>query len=64
MWVLVDMHKPAPGETTSCPPPPIIKDKQNEPPMNNRLSALVKCVAKHREDGLGVWHYVEEFYLR
>jgi hypothetical protein len=32
--------------------PPIIKDKRNEPPMNDRLTALVKHVAELREAGL------------
>jgi hypothetical protein len=44
--------------------PLIIKDKRNEPPMNNHLSALVKRVAELREDGLKACHCVEEFHLR
>jgi hypothetical protein len=43
--------------------PPVIKDKRNESPMNNRLSSLVKCVGKLREAGLRACHYVEEFHL-
>jgi hypothetical protein len=45
------------------PPPSIIKDKRNEPLMNNRLSALVKRVAKLREVELRACHCVKEFHL-
>jgi hypothetical protein len=44
--------------------PPIIKDKRNEPPMNDRLTALVKRVAELREAGLKACHWIEEFHLR
>jgi hypothetical protein len=44
--------------------PPIIKDKQNEPPMNDRLTALVKQSAELLEVGLKACHYVEEFHVR
>jgi hypothetical protein len=44
--------------------PPIIKDKQKEPPMNDRLSALVKCMAELREAGLKACHCVKEFHLQ
>jgi hypothetical protein len=44
--------------------PPIIKDKQNEPQMNDRLTALVKRVAELCEAGLKACHYVEEFHLQ
>jgi hypothetical protein len=43
---------------------PIIKDKRNEPLMNDYLTALVKHVAKLREARLKVCHCVEEFHLR
>jgi hypothetical protein len=45
-------------------PPPIIKDKRNEPLMNSRLSALVKRVAELREAELRVCHCIEEFHLQ
>jgi hypothetical protein len=44
--------------------PPIIKDKRNEPPMNDRLTALVKHMAELREAGLKACQCVEEFHLR
>jgi hypothetical protein len=39
--------------------PLIIKDKRNKPPMNNRLTALVKHVAEFCEAGLKACHYVK-----
>jgi hypothetical protein len=62
-WVLVDIHTLAPWGN-SLLFPSIIKDKWNEPPMNNHLSALVKHVAKLCEAGLKACHCVEEFHLR
>jgi hypothetical protein len=57
------MHKPAPwGNRLMFRP--IIKDKWNEPLMNDYLTALVKHVAKLREARLKVCHCVEEFHLR
>jgi hypothetical protein len=44
--------------------PPAIKDQRKEPPMTNRLAALVRRIAKLRQAGLKVCHYAEEFYLR
>jgi hypothetical protein len=56
------MHKPAPwGNMLMFPP--VIKDKRNEPPMNDRLTALVKHVAKLHEAGLKACYCVEEFHL-
>jgi hypothetical protein len=43
--------------------PQIIKDKWNELPMNDRLTSLVKRVAKVHEAGLKACHYIEEFHL-
>jgi hypothetical protein len=43
--------------------PPIIKDKWNEPPMNDRLIALVKYVAELHEVRLKACHCIEEFHL-
>jgi hypothetical protein len=63
MWILVHMHKPTPWGNMLLFPP-IIKDKRNEPPMNDRLTALVKRVAELREAGLKVCHCVEEFHLQ
>jgi hypothetical protein len=61
-WILVDMHKPAPwGKRLLFPP--IIKDERNEPSMNNRLTALVKSVAKLREAGIKACHCVKKFHL-
>jgi hypothetical protein len=62
-WILVDMHKPAPwGKRLLFSP--IIKDKRNEPLMNDRLTALVKRMAKLREAGLKACHCIKEFHLR
>jgi hypothetical protein len=61
-WILVHMHKPAPWGITLLFPL-IIKDKRNEPPMNDRLIALVKLVAELHEAGLKACHYMEEFHL-
>jgi hypothetical protein len=44
--------------------PPVIKNQRKEPPMTDRLAALVKRVAELRQVGLEVCHCVEEFYLR
>jgi hypothetical protein len=44
--------------------PPIIKDKRNEPPMNDRLTTLVKRVAELCEAELKVCHCIEGFHLR
>jgi hypothetical protein len=61
--ILVDMHKPAPwGNTLMFPS--IIKDKWNEPPMNDCLTALVKRVAELCEAELKACHCVDEFHLR
>jgi hypothetical protein len=62
-WILVDMHKPVPWGNMLLFPP-IIKDKWNKPPMNDRLTALVKHVAKLREAELKACHCVKEFHLR
>jgi hypothetical protein len=56
------MHKPALWGNRQLFPP-IIKDKQNEPLMNDRLTALVKHVAELHEAGLKACHYVEEIHL-
>jgi hypothetical protein len=56
------MHKPALWGNKFLFPP-IIKDKRNEPSMNDRLTALVKRVAKLHEVGLKAWHCIEEFHL-
>jgi hypothetical protein len=44
--------------------PPAIKDQRKEPPMIDRLAALVRRVAELRQAGLEACHYAEEFYLR
>jgi hypothetical protein len=56
------MHKPASWENRLLFPQ-IIKDKRNEPPMNDRLTALVKRVAELHEAGLKACHCIEEFHL-
>jgi hypothetical protein len=63
MWILVYMHKSAMWEKRLLFPP-IIKDKWNEPSMNDRLTTLVKCVVELREAGLKAYHCVEEFHLQ
>jgi hypothetical protein len=62
-WILMDMHKPA-SWGNKLLFLPIIKDKRNEPSMNDHLTALVKRVAELREAGLKACHCVEEFHLR
>jgi hypothetical protein len=62
-WILVDMHKPASWGNMLLFPL-IIKDKWNEPSMNDRLTALVKRVTKHREARLKVCHCIKEFHLQ
>jgi hypothetical protein len=57
------MHKPTPWRNRLLFPP-IIKDKWNEPPMNDRLTALVKRVAELCEAGLNACHCIKEFHLR
>jgi hypothetical protein len=44
--------------------PPTIKDQQKEPPMTDRLAALVRRIAELRQAGLEACHCAEEFYLR
>jgi hypothetical protein len=44
--------------------PPAIKDQRKEPPMTDRLAALVRRVAELRQAGLEACHCTEEFYLR
>jgi hypothetical protein len=56
------MHKPAPWGNKLLFPP-IIKDKWNDPSMNDRLTALVKRVAELHEVGLKACHCVKEFHL-
>jgi hypothetical protein len=43
--------------------PPAIKDQRKEPPMTDRLAALVRHVAELRQAGLEACHCAEEFYL-
>jgi hypothetical protein len=44
--------------------PPAIKDQRKEPPMIDRLAALVRRVTELRQAGLEACHCTEEFYLR
>jgi hypothetical protein len=44
--------------------PPAIKNKRSEPPLTDRLTALIKRVAELRQAGLEACHCVEEFYLQ
>jgi hypothetical protein len=44
--------------------PPAIKDQRKEPPMTDRLAALVRRVAELRQARLEACHCAEEFYLR
>jgi hypothetical protein len=44
--------------------PSAIKNKRMEPPMTDRLTALIKHVAELRQAGLEACHRVEEFYLQ
>jgi hypothetical protein len=42
--------------------PPAIKDQRKEPPMTDRLAALVRRVTELRQAGLEACHCAEEFY--
>jgi hypothetical protein len=44
--------------------PLAIKDQWKEPPMTDRLAALVRHVIELRQAGLEACHCAEEFYLR
>jgi hypothetical protein len=44
--------------------PPAIKDQWKEPPMTDRLAALVRRVTELRQAGLEACHCAENFYLR
>jgi hypothetical protein len=44
--------------------PPAIKNKRMEPPMTDRLAALIKHFAELYQAGLEACHYVKEFHLR
>jgi hypothetical protein len=62
-WILVDMHD-QPSWVNKLIFPPAIKNKRMEPPMIDRLAALIKRIAKLCHAGLKVCHCVEEFYVR
>jgi hypothetical protein len=61
-WILVDMHIEPPW-VNKLMFPPAIKNKRNEPPMTNRLAALVMRVAELCQAELEVCHCVKEFHL-
>jgi hypothetical protein len=63
IWVLVDMHSPAPWENKLMYPP-VLKDQRKEPSMTARLSTLVNRVVELHRAGLEACHYVEEFHLQ
>jgi hypothetical protein len=44
--------------------PSAIKNKRMEPPMTDRLAALIKRVAELRQASLEACHRIEEFHLR
>jgi hypothetical protein len=54
-WILVDMHVEPPW-VNKLLFPPAIKDQRKEPPMTDRLAALVRCVAELRQAGLEACH--------
>jgi hypothetical protein len=62
-WILVDMHVEPPW-VNKLMFPPAIKNQRKEPPMTDRLAALVRRVAELHQVGLEACHCVEEFYLR
>jgi hypothetical protein len=62
-WILVDMHVEPPW-VNKLLLPPAIKDQRKEPPMTDRLAALVRRVDELRQAGLEACHCAEEFYLR
>jgi hypothetical protein len=62
-WILVDMHIEPPW-VNKLMFPPAIKDQRKEPPMTDRLAALVRRVDELRQAGLEACHCAEEFYLR
>jgi hypothetical protein len=57
------MHVPAPW-VNKLLYPLVVKDKRTEPPMTQRLSALVKRVAELREADLRACNCVEEFHIQ
>jgi hypothetical protein len=61
-WILVDMHDQL-SWVNKLLFPPAIKNKQMEPPMTDRLAALIKCVTELHQAGLEACHRVEEFYF-
>jgi hypothetical protein len=62
-WIQVDMHIEPPC-VNKLLFPPAIKDQWKEPPMTDRLAALVRRVTELRQAGLKACHCAEEFYLR
>jgi hypothetical protein len=61
-WVLVDMHVLASWDNNLLFPP-IIKAQRNEPPMTDRLSALVNRVIELCKARLDACHCIKEFNL-
>jgi hypothetical protein len=62
-WILMDMHD-QPLWVNKLLFPPAIKNKRTEPPMTDRLAALIKRIAELRQAVLEVCHCVKEFYVR
>jgi hypothetical protein len=62
-WIQVDMHVEPPW-VNKLLFPPAIKDQRKEPPMTDRLAALVRRITELRQAGLEACHCAEEFYLR
>jgi hypothetical protein len=61
-WILVDMHDQPPW-VNKLLIPPTIKNKRMEPPMTDRLAALIKRAAELCQAGLEACQCVEEFYF-
>jgi hypothetical protein len=59
---MVDMHVEPPW-VNKLMFPPAIKDQWKEPPMTDRLAALVRRIAELCQAWLEACHYAEEFYL-
>jgi hypothetical protein len=58
----IDMHV-EPSLVNKLMFPPAIKDQRKEPPMTDRVAALVRRVAELCQAGLEACHCAEEFYL-
>jgi hypothetical protein len=62
-WILVEMQS-SPSWENKLLYPPIVDGQRKEPPMSDRLRALIKRVTELRQAGLGAYHCIEELHLQ